>query len=178
MGSASSSTAKPIAAEDIKGQYIYPESSGSSKSQKLSMALTIDNQVQIGDDFGQDTLMGLQELDSQLAIFEGSADMPNGASTTDSVSDIISDLPQNSHDVQPRIQVQESNIINLFSKVESASLPSRTLQWEVKSNGTLMYVLTVSFIKQETTTCFWNFGILTLILAKAIAAFTDPDKWR
>lgn len=149
MGSASSSTEKPIAAEYIKGQYIYPESSGSSRSQKSSMALTIDTQVQIGDDFGQDTLMGLQELDSQLAIFEGSADTPNGVSTTDSVSDITSDLPQNSHDVQPRIQIHESNIINTLSKVESASLPSRNLQWEVKTNGTLMYVLIVSSSKRK-----------------------------
>lgn len=105
------------------------------------MSLTIDAQVQLTDDFGQDTLMGLQELDSQLAIFEES-DMSTGvlAATT---SDITTDITLSIGDTKAMAPIDEGNISRIFPKSENAVLPSSTGAWSLKVNGTLMYVLTL-----------------------------------
>lgn len=107
------------------------------------MSLTIDAQVQLTDDFGQDTLMGLQELDSQLAIFEESSDMSTGilAATT---SDITTDITLSIGDTKAMAPIDEGNISKIFPKSENAVLPSSTGAWSLKVNGTLMYVLTLS----------------------------------
>src|SRR5690349_9729235 len=96
----SSSTAKPAYPQDIKKLPVCPPFRGSSELQQPSMSLTLDAQAQLGDDFGQDTLMGLQELDSQLAIFEESSDLSNRTSAV-STSDITSDIPLNVGSTNP-----------------------------------------------------------------------------
>lgn len=106
------------------------------------MSLTIDAQVQLTDDFGQDTLMGLQELDSQLAIFEESSDMSTGilAATT---SDITTDITLSIGDTKSMAPIDEGNISRIFPKSENAVLPSSTGAWSLRVNGALMYVLTL-----------------------------------
>ena len=72
MGMASSHIAEPPLTKD--GPYAHI-STGSPNFRKLNlteMAATMDNQMQ--DDLSHDTLMGLQELDSHLAIFETGPD--------------------------------------------------------------------------------------------------------
>ncbi|KAL5347097.1 hypothetical protein ACLOAV_008240 [Pseudogymnoascus australis] len=101
------------------------------------MSLTIDAQVQLTDDFGQDTLMGLQELDSQLAIFEESSDMSTGilAATT---SDITTDITLSIGDTKSMAPIDEGNISRIFPKSENAVLPSSTGAWSLRVNGALM----------------------------------------
>lgn len=106
------------------------------------MSLTIDTQVQLADDFGQDTLMGLQELDSQLAIFEESSDLSMGVLAA-SASDITTDISLSIGDVKTMAPIEESNISRTFPKSDNAALPSSTGAWSIKANGNLMYVLTL-----------------------------------
>lgn len=150
-GVSSSTTAKSTYPEDDdfvkKSSPCTQRFQTGEKRRPSSMSLTIDAQVQLADDFGQDTLMGLQELDSQLAIFEESADL------TAPESDITSDMQLSIGDVKAMAQLDESNISRTFPKSENAALPSSTGAWSVKANGTLMYVLTfyyVSFIEMLT----------------------------
>ncbi|OBT76215.1 hypothetical protein VF21_05016 [Pseudogymnoascus sp. 05NY08] len=101
------------------------------------MSLTIDAQVQLTDDFGQDTLMGLQELDSQLAIFEESADLSTEVLAA-TASDITMDIPLSVGDAKAMAQLEESNISRTFPKSDNAILPSSTGAWSLKANGNLM----------------------------------------
>jgi hypothetical protein len=105
------------------------------------MSLTIDAQVQLTDDFGQDTLMGLQELDSQLAIFEESADLSTEVLAA-TASDITMDIPLSVGDAKAMAQLEESDISRTFPKSDNAALPSSTGAWSLKANGNLLYVLT------------------------------------
>lgn len=104
------------------------------------MSLTIDAQVQLTDDFGQDTLMGLQELDSQLAIFEESADLSTEVLAA-TASDITMDIPLSVGDAKAMAQLEESDISRTFPKSDNAALPSTTGAWSLKANGNLLYVL-------------------------------------
>lgn len=106
------------------------------------MSLTIDAQVQLTDDFGQDTLMGLQELDSQLAIFEESSDLSSGVLAAPT-SDITMDIPLSIGDAKAMAQIDDSNISRTFPKSENAALPSSTGAWSLNANGALLYVLTL-----------------------------------
>jgi hypothetical protein len=146
MGAVFSSTAKSTRPEDVKKRLLYIRSPERSEHQRSSMSLTLDSQVQLGDDFGQDTLMGLQELDSQLAIFEESTDPSTGVLGT-STSDITLDIPPSVDNTKPMAQIEESNITRTFPKSDNATLPSSTGTWSVKANGSLTYVLT-PFIRQ------------------------------
>lgn len=101
------------------------------------MSLTIDAQVQLTDDFGQDTLMGLQELDSQLAIFEESADLSTGVLAA-TASDITMDIPLRVEDAKAMAQLEEGDISRTFPKSDNAVLPSSTGAWSLKANGNLM----------------------------------------
>lgn len=101
------------------------------------MSLTIDAQVQLADDFGQDTLMGLQELDSQLAIFEESADLSTGVLAA-TASDITMDIPLSVGDAKAMVQLEETDISRTFPKSDNAVLPSSTGAWSLKANGNLM----------------------------------------
>lgn len=105
------------------------------------MSLTIDAQVQLTDDFGQDTLMGLQELDSQLAIFEESADLSTEVLAA-TASDITMDIPLSVGDAKAMAQLEESDISRTFPKSDNAVLPSSTGAWGLKANGNLLYVST------------------------------------
>lgn len=105
------------------------------------MSLTIDAQVQLTDDFGQDTLMGLQELDSQLAIFEESADLSTEVFAA-TASDITMDIPLSVGDAKAMAQLEESDISRTFPKSDNAALPSSTGAWSIKANGNLLYVST------------------------------------
>jgi hypothetical protein len=92
------------------------------------MALAFDPQIHHQDDLGHDTLMGLQELDSHLAIFEETA---AAASLSDSSSDDFhdaTDLTSSNHSHEP-----ESN--NFNAKVEPAAMHHKV----VEANGPSKY---------------------------------------
>jgi hypothetical protein len=140
MGAQFSSTAKSTHPEDVKKRQFYIPFTEGSEHQRSSMSLTLDAQVQLGDDFGQDTLMGLQELDSQLAIFEESADLSHGVSAT-STSDPTSDITPSAGDIKSMAHIEENNITRTFPNSDNATLPSSTGTWSLQANGRLMYVL-------------------------------------
>lgn len=138
MGAASSSTVKSIDPEVARGSYICSATVESPKSQNPDMALTLDPQVSLGDDFGQDTLMGLQELDSQLSIFEDASDTPTGLSSADSVSDVIPSISQHPSDVPTKSRIHESGSIDSFTKLESASPSLSGLGWAPSVSASMM----------------------------------------
>lgn len=84
------------------------------------MALAFDPQIHHQDDLGHDTLMGLQELDSHLAIFEETA---APASLSDSSSDDFHDATDST----------SSN--NFNGKVEPAAIHRKV----VEANGASKY---------------------------------------
>lgn len=101
MGMGMSSNTLPTIAE-YQSPYMVSETT--TKSQLPKMALSFEAQVRHQDDISHDTLMGLQELDSHLAIFEGGATPGKGSSTSGPPSDIVSDdlhisidIPFNNH---------------------------------------------------------------------------------
>jgi hypothetical protein len=92
------------------------------------MALAFDPQIHHQDDLGHDTLMGLQELDSHLAIFEETA---APASQSDSSSDDFhdaTDLTSSNHSHEP-----DSN--NFNTKAETTAIPRKVIE----ANGTSKY---------------------------------------
>jgi hypothetical protein len=141
MGGVSCSTAKnphiPKRRRRQKAALAPPSLTKGSNRQRSRMSLTIDAQVQLTDDFGQDTLMGLQELDSQLAIFEESADLSTGVLAA-TASDITMDIPVSVDDAKAMAQLEESDISRTFPKSDNAVLPSSTGAWSLKANGNLM----------------------------------------
>jgi hypothetical protein len=92
------------------------------------MALAFDPQIQHQDDLGHDTLMGLQELDSHLAIFEETA---APASISDSSSDDFHDAT----DLTSSNHSHESEGNNLNAKAETPAIPRKVIE----ANGTPKY---------------------------------------
>lgn len=92
------------------------------------MSLSFDPQIHHQDDLGHDTLMGLQELDSHLAIFEETA---APASISDSSSDDFHDATDltssnHSHD-------SESNNFNAMA--DTLAIPRKVNE----AHGTSKY---------------------------------------
>jgi hypothetical protein len=104
---------------------------GSSDSK---MATTMDTQITQQDDLGHDTLMGLQELDSHLSIFEstetgldtstpGAISPPGFDTAIDTIEDsntivVESPVEYQHSDIKPRAKPKETkpgfNIINKY----------------------------------------------------------------
>ena len=92
------------------------------------MALAFDPQIHHQDDLGHDTLMGLQELDSHLAIFEETA-------ATASLSDSSSDDFHDATDLTSSNHSHESESNNFNAKVEPAAIHRKV----VEANGISKY---------------------------------------
>ena len=68
-------------------QAIYPTHFPRASIIRVSdMAATLDNQLSQQHDLSHDTLMGLEELDSHLGMFEPSLDLARESSTPDAIS--------------------------------------------------------------------------------------------
>jgi hypothetical protein len=125
MGIMSSGTAShPTVTEYRNSPYISPDSSETTKSQMSKMALAFDTQAHHQDDISHDTLMGLQELDSHLAIFEGSSTPAKGSSTSGALSDIISDDIHISVDVPSNHHINDTRRQDTIVITDNASLLS------------------------------------------------------
>lgn len=104
------------------------------------MATAMDTQITQQDDLGHDTLMGLQELDSHLSIFESTetgldASTPGAISTPafDTAIDTIEDssntivvespIEYQHSDIKPRAKPKESKpVSNVINKYVLATL--------------------------------------------------------
>jgi hypothetical protein len=115
------------------------QSAGVRKSKVLEMALVFDAQAHHPDDLSHDTLMGLQELDSHLAIFEKTAIRSKDPSTSDSLSDVLSD-DLNTIEVTPISHFNEKQDINAHRKAPTSASPRRSIKHGAsKSNGISKY---------------------------------------
>jgi hypothetical protein len=121
MGSTPSRTAHPTIAEDRNETYISISSAEFIRSEVPKMALAFDSQLHPQDDLGHDTLMGLQELDSHLAIFEETA-------APASLSDISSDDFRDSTDLTSGTQFNEAHNNEFLPKVEAVPMSSKVIE--------------------------------------------------
>jgi hypothetical protein len=92
------------------------------------MALAFDPQIHHQDDLSHDTLMGLQELDSHLAIFEETAAPPSPSDSSSDDFHDATDLTSSNHSHE-----LESN--NFNEKVEPQLIHRKV----VEANGTSKY---------------------------------------
>lgn len=143
MGTTSSSTASPTVGEDSESSYI--SSSRITKSQDQNMALVFDTQSGDQDDLGHDTLMGLQELDSHLSIFETPADRQNGSTTPASSSDFASDHSYNASNLMPSIAVDEVSSKAIVTNIAIPSPPYVDINGKTKANGPAQYAYPTFF---------------------------------
>jgi hypothetical protein len=123
----SSSIADPTAAD---GRYISKQSAKVTRPKCSEMAAMMDTQMPLRDDLN---LMGLQELDSHLSIFESS----NGgrdSSTPGAMSKILS--PQMSNNVKPLslnhpVKIFHTRVLSgqrfpvLGLRIQSSTVPTR-----------------------------------------------------
>lgn len=139
MGASSSSTAKPTIAESEEGPFISKQSSRTTNSGDTKMSVAFSSHSQSQDDLGHDTLMGLQELDSHLSIFEETADP--GLETS---LDVLSEAPAESF-----LEISEPPLSSVaeISKLSSPRANSVHDSPHIKVEGTrpkvnwhLMYV--------------------------------------
>jgi hypothetical protein len=139
MGTTSSSTAHPAVTEDSESPHISTQSDGVKRSKVPEMALAFDAQAHHPDDLNHDTLMGLQELDSHLSIFEKTAVHSRDLSTSDSLSDVLSD-DFNTIEVTPIAHFNEQRNIDSYRKASAPASPRRsTKHVALKSNGISKY---------------------------------------
>jgi lysine-specific histone demethylase 1 len=123
------------------------------------MALTFDPQIHHQDDLGHDTLMGLQELDSHLAIFEETA---APASLSDSSSDDFHDAT----DLTSSNHSHESESNNFNSKVEPAAIYHKV----VEANGTSKYAHpTIKYLSHRI-----NISFLQIPTNLVLIVYSDP----
>lgn len=92
------------------------------------MALAFDPQIHHQDDLGHDTLMGLQELDSHLSLFEETA-------APASVSDVSSDDFHDVTDLTSSNHAHELESPSFNANVETPTVPRKA----VEANGTSKY---------------------------------------
>ena len=102
----------------------YMDTSEVSQSQLSKLNMALDSQFPQQDDISHDTLMGLQELDSHLAIFDGSNIPGKGPSAASQFSDIASDDFLMLDDVDPTAQLDESDYHDIKLISECTSSPS------------------------------------------------------
>jgi hypothetical protein len=121
MGSSPSRTANPTIAKDRNEPHISISSAESIRSEVPKMALAFDSQLHHEDDLGHDTLMGFQELDSHLAIFEETA-------APASLSDISSDDFHVSNDLISGTQFSEAHNSDFLPKVEAVPMSDKVVE--------------------------------------------------
>lgn len=129
----SSSAAFDADMEGTGSFFTSPRSFERAKAERLEMAGNFDIPNQMLDEFGQDTLMGLSDLETFL---DG---MDNGLSTADSISDISSGFPAPPNTSNPIIHIQGSPATSTLLKTESATL-GRGAEWPQNPNDYIRYV--------------------------------------
>jgi len=140
MGSSSSSTAKPTIAESEASPHISRQLSRTTNSGDPKMSVAFGSHGQSQDDLGHDTLMGLQELDSHLSIFEETED----PGLESSLSDVLLDAPAVSSLESPEPPsssvIEASKLSSRQSSIVNGTSHIKTEGTGLKANGHLMYV--------------------------------------
>lgn len=118
-----------------------PRAFEKSTAQRPENNFDIPNQML--DEFGQDTLMGLSDLDAYLG------DMGNGLSnelsTNDDIGDLTTALQAPANTSNPIIHIEESSSMTMtgVAKSESASATTNALgqdkAWQQNPNGYIRY---------------------------------------
>ncbi len=136
---AGSSSASYPDITDASAYYTSPNLLGSVRPSRPGMAPNVDSQPQLGDEFGQDTLMGLSEFET----FLDAMDMPNplnDLTAVDSISDMPSAFIAQHNIAKPSPHIDDrSTATDITIKVESATQAYRGVQWAQTSNGNLRY---------------------------------------
>ena len=107
MGTSSSRNSDPSVTEHT---FISKHSKEVTGFRAPDMATTMDAQLSQQDDLGHDTLMGFQELDSHLAIFE-STENGRDSSTPGAISTLGLDATIDTIEPQPTFEKIEHTII-------------------------------------------------------------------
>lgn len=128
MGSTSSHTGNPSITKDREPSHISIQLSKLAQTKFPRMALAFHSQVHHQDDLGHDTLMGLQELDSHLTVFEETVPPIN-------ISDSSSDDFQDATDMTSSNHSHEKETNNFNTKVEISTTPRNVIE----ANGNSMY---------------------------------------
>lgn len=125
-------------AADLEGTgsfFTSPRSFERTKVEMPEMAQgNFDIPNQMLDEFGQDTLMGLSDLETFL---DG---MDNGLSTADEVAGISAGFPAPPNASNPIFHVQERSALGTLLKRESATANSRGQEWQQNPNDYIRYV--------------------------------------
>lgn len=146
----SSSIADPTATD---GRHISKQSAKVTRPKCSEMAATMDTQMPLRDDLN---LMGLQELDSHLSIFEssngGRDSSTPGAMSNSPFGDSINTAEQQHHTI-----IVESPGENIPYKSPFGPAPTRARFADQKFNNTIPYVFAPSqsqFKFQTSTRAF------------------------
>lgn len=135
MGTTSSSTATPTVTEG--GSYRPAHPPRSSNQGTPDMALAFETQASTHDDLGHDTLMGLQELDSHLTLFEDLVDTSTDASMLDTPS-IPRNAPEDASNSNGQGHVNE---VRISGKIPISKPDVTHAVNKPYANGSLKYVL-------------------------------------
>ena len=98
------------------------------------MALNLDPQPNLGDEFGQDTLMGLSEFET----FIDAMDVPNGLSTGDQMNDYSSGFASQTAMSHSGMTIEDNSASGTSFKMEGAD-QSRGQDWVHSVNGEIRY---------------------------------------
>lgn len=138
MGNKLSVTSKHIESQADGDTYMSKDSASTSRSPPSGMSMTFDVRAHTGDDFSQENLMGLQELDSHLALYEQVTNQcPTSLSPTPPPlsTDVHGPFVQDVIDVStnlPNVDVAEDSPVQEFFPVED---PDDHLEVEDSSDG-------------------------------------------
>ena len=93
---------------------------------------------QMLDEFGQDTLMGLSDLETFL---DG---MDNGLSTADEIADVSAGFAAPPNTSNPIIHLEESSpAMRTLLKAESATSNGRGYEWQQNPNDLIRYASSI-----------------------------------
>lgn len=108
-----------------------------SRIKVSDMATTLDNQMSQPHDLSHDTLMGLEELDSHLGIFEPSPNPAREASTPIEISNSPLDGPVNKFEQLPQIITVDSSEASYSRTYHStgSSAGSRARPTDIKTTS-------------------------------------------
>lgn len=137
-GAGSSSAGFAADREGTGSFFTSPRSFERAKAERLEMAqANFDIPNQMLDEFGQDTLMGLSDLETFL---DG---MDNGLSTADDIADISASFSQAPNTSNSIIHAEESVTPGTLLKTESATSAGRGHEWQQNPNDYVRYVSSI-----------------------------------
>lgn len=121
--------------------FTSPRSFEKATAQRPENNFDIPNQML--DEFGQDTLMGLSDLDAYLGDMGNG--LSNGLSTNDDIGDLTTALQAPANTSNPIIHIEESSSMRMtdVAKTESASVTTNALgqdkAWQQNPNDYIRY---------------------------------------